>query len=124
MKTFNSLCRFFLRFRYPFSLPADIASALGIDTSPFLTFNKLISRLTSPGYRPGTLIKYMPRKEAENAFHTALRKEIFASDSLFSYRVNGKWVEFVLHFDEQSRLRRLYLSHKDLEEKYEILISK
>ena len=122
MKAYHNLCRFLIRLRYPFSIPADIANALGIHTSHFMTFKNLISRLTHPACRPGTLSKYMPRVEAESAFGTALRKERFPCDSLFSYKINGSWLKFVLHFDDQARLRRLYLSHKDFKEKYEIPI--
>jgi hypothetical protein len=123
MKTLDSLCRLLVRFRYPFSVPADIASALGIHTSHFITFNKLISYLTNPACKPATLSKYMPRSQAERAFTTALRKERFQSDSLFSYHINGNWLEFVLHFDDQARLRRLYIFHKDFKEKHEIPIN-
>lgn len=123
MEAFNKICRFLLRFRYPFSLPEDVAIAFGIQKSYFLTFNKLMSNLTNPNYRPDTLTKYMPRSEAESVFRTALRKERFQSNSLFSYHVNGHWMEFVLHFDDKSRLRRLYLTHKDLKKQHEIPIS-
>lgn len=123
MTALDHLCRLLVRFRYPFSAPADIASALGIHASHFLTFNTLISHLTNPNCKPATLSKYMPRSQAESAFATALRKERFQSDSLFSYHINGVWLEFVLHFDDQARLRRLYLSHKDFKEKHEISIN-
>lgn len=123
MKTLQNIRRFFLRFRYPFSLPEDIASALGIQTQR-ISFTKLISNVTHPDYRPGNLTRFMPRSQAERAFQTALRKEKFQNDSLFSYYVNGAWVEFTLHFDTESRLRRLYLRYKDLKQAYEIPISK
>lgn len=123
MTAFDNLCRFLVRFRYPFSIPSDVTAALGIQTSHFITFKKLISRLTNPNCKPATLSKYMPRLLAERAFETtALRKERFQNDSLFSYHINGHWLEFVLHFDDQARLRRLYLSHKDFKEKHEIPI--
>lgn len=122
MTAYDNLCRLIMRFRYPFSIPSDIASALGIQTSHFITFNKLISCLTNPDCKPATLSKYMPRSQAESTFGTALRKERFQNESLYSYHINGKWIEFVLHFDDQARLRRLYLSHKDFKEKHEITI--
>ncbi len=64
------------------------------------------------------------REEAEDVFRTALRKERFSQNSLFSYHFNGGWMEFMLQFDEQSRLRRIYIQHKDLKCKYELPITK
>lgn len=112
MKAFDLLYRFFLRFRYPVSLPEDIASALGIDINCYLTFDEFVSRLQCPNFRPTKLKKYMPRELAEDAFHLALRSDRFGQKSLFSYYFNEGWMEFVLQFDEQSRLRRIYLQHK------------
>jgi hypothetical protein len=68
----------------------------------------------------------MPREEAEAAFQTALRKEKFLHNSLFSYYFNEGWMEFVLQFDEHSRLRRIYIQHKKItqEEGIEIPLSK
>ncbi len=66
----------------------------------------------------------MPREQAEDMFRLAIRKEKFQQNSLFSYHFKGGWVEFVLQFDEQARLRRLYTRHKDLKQKCEIPISR
>lgn len=123
MKVLNRLRRFFVRLRHPFSLPEDVASDLGLNLSNYLSVSELICSLASPECRPTKLIKFMPREQAEQRFSTALRKEIFRHNSLFSYYFNGEWVEFVLQFDEHSRLRRLYLRHKNLKQKCEISIS-
>lgn len=111
-RVFNIIHKFLVRFRYPVSLPEDIALALGIEASNLLTFEEFVSRLISPGCRPTRLTKFMPREKAEAAFQGALRKEHFKKNSLFFYYFNEGWLEFILLFDEDSRLRRIYLQHK------------
>lgn len=106
--------RFFLRFRYPVSLPEDVAQALGINVSNFLTFEEFVNQLISPACRPTRLTKFMPREQAEAAFQSALRKERFQQNSLYSYYFSEGWMEFILLFDDQSRLRRIYLQHKKI----------
>jgi hypothetical protein len=128
IKTFDHIYRcffrFFLRFRYPVSLPEDVASALGIPLSNSLTFQEFVNCLTQPNCCPTTLTKFMSREKAEEMFHTALRKEHFRHNSLFSYYFNEGWMEFMLQFDEQSRLRRIYIQHKFLEDNFELPIRK
>lgn len=114
MKRFDFVHRFFIRWRYPVSMPEDVAGALGISLSNYLSFPEFVNLLTSPGCCPSRLMKYMPRHQAEDAFRNALRKEKFSHLTLFSYYFNEGWMEFVLQFDEQSRLRRIYLQHKDI----------
>ena len=116
MKAFDLLYRFFLRFRYPVSLPEDVANALGAELSWYLTFDEFVNRLKCPHFRPQKLKKYMPRKQAEEAFNSALKIDRFGQKSLFSYYFNEGWVEFVLQFDDQARLRRIYLQHKYIED--------
>ncbi|MBA2369990.1 MAG: hypothetical protein H0V82_13380 [Candidatus Protochlamydia sp.] len=119
----SSFARLILRFRYPCSLPEEVASDLGLKISNAVTFPQLIHCLTNPAHRPTKLVRFMPREQADQIFKTALRKEIFKKDSLYSYHFNGGWMEFMLQFDEQSRLRRLYIQHKDIKQKCEISIS-
>lgn len=114
MKAFDLLYRFFLRFRYPVSLPEDVACALGVELSCYLTFEEFVGRLKCPHFRPTRLRKYMPREQAEDAFSSALRIDRFGQKSLFSYYFNEGWMEFVLQFDDQARLRRVYLQHRDI----------
>lgn len=116
MKVFDHLWRFFLRFRYPVSLPEDIAKALGVHLSNFLTFEEFVKMLSCPSFRPTRLQKFMSRKKAEEAFQGALKKEHFRQKSLFSYYFNEGWLEFILLFDEESRLRRIYIQHKQIPE--------
>ena len=115
MKALDYLYRFFLRFRYPVSLPEDIASAFGVELSCYLTFDEFVGRLESPEFRPTRLKKYMPREEAESAFCLACCVDRFNEKSLFSYYFNEGWMEFVLLFDDQGLLRRVYLQHRRIE---------
>ena len=124
MKSLNIFRRLLVRFRYPMSMPEDVAKDLGVEISNLLTFPEFINCLTNPDFKSKKLIRFMPREQAENAFNTALRKEKFSRDSLFSYYFNGGWMEFMLSFDQNSRLRRIYIHHKDLKQKYEIPISR
>jgi hypothetical protein len=122
MKVLKPLLRLLIRFRYPVSMPEDVATDLGFDIPSFLPFHEFINCLTNPCSSPSKLTRFMPRDQAENIFRCALRKEKFQNHSLFSYHFKGGWMEFVLHFDEQSRLRRLYIRHKNLKQKHEIRI--
>lgn len=111
---FQSFFRLLNRFRYPVSLPEDIAKALGISLSNFLSFDKFIEKITDPSLTPARLMKFMPREQAEAAFESACRKEIFPQKTLISYYFNQGWLEFILQFDEESRLRRIYVQHKKI----------
>jgi hypothetical protein len=123
MKVFDLMYRYFLRFRYPVSQPEDIAGALGIELSCYLTFDEFVNRLKCPHLRPTRLKKYMPRQQAEEAFQNALRTDKFGYKSLFSYYFNEGWMEFVLQFDEKELLRRIYLQHKYIHEDIGLEIS-
>lgn len=114
MKTLTWLYRTILRFKYPITLPEEIATDLGIQASNFLTFNEFVCQITSISCRPSKLKRFMPREAAEAAFESAQRKEKFARNSHFSYYLNRGWLEFNLHFDDQYRLRRVYIQHKSL----------
>lgn len=126
MKALDLIYRFFLRFRYPVSLPEDVAVALGMPISNYLTFDEFVAQLANPSNHPSRLSKFMPRDQAEAAFENALRKERFLHNTLFSYYFNHGWMEFVLFFDEHSRLRRIYVQHKHIqpEEGIEIHLNK
>lgn len=114
MKALDWLFHLMVRLRYPVSLPEDIATDLGINTSNFLTFEEFVSQLTSKEHRPRRLTRFMPRDTAEAAFTSAQRKECFGRSSLFSYYFHEGWLEFKLHFDEKARLRRIYIQHRRL----------
>ena len=103
---------FFVRLKYPVSLPEEVAQALGIEIANSLDFEQVLSLLTSPHCTPKTLTRFMPREQAENAFQGALRKDCFPQSSLFSFYFPKGWLEFDLQFDSQSRLRRLYIHHR------------
>lgn len=114
VKALNIMQRLLLRFRYPVSLPEDIAEALGVHVSNFLTFEEFVNQLASPECRPTKLMKFMPRDKAEDAFQGAQRTERFKQNTLISYYFSEGWMEFVLSFDDHSRLRRIYLQHKQI----------
>ena len=113
-KAAEHLIRLLQRFWYPVSLPEDVAYALGIEIPTFMGFEKLLATLTSPCCQPTNLHRFMPRDFAEEFFTSAVRKERFRQHSLFSYYFNRGWLEFVLHFDSDRRLRRLYIEHRDI----------
>jgi hypothetical protein len=125
MQLLENISRLLSRFRYPVSLPEDIAADLGISLSNHLSFDALIESLSS--LSPSTLSKWMPRFKAENVFQSAIRKEIFKSCSLFSYKFNQGWVVIALYFNEEARLTRVFLqspsSETDLDLKDEYLIN-
>ncbi len=112
--TFDLIIDLLLRFRFPCTLPSEIAESLGVDLPRYPTFSQLIQNISS--CNPTKLHKFMSREEAENAFFTAQRKERFVGNSLYSYYFNEGWIEFVLQFDDNARLRRLYLHHKSIKE--------
>lgn len=102
---------FTLRFRYPVSMPSEVADALGIELPSEYTLEELIKQLLEAKSQPKALIKYMKREIAENRFQNAVKKERFNQKPLISYYFNQGWVEFMLQFDDEARLRRLYLYH-------------
>lgn len=109
MQLLESLTRLICRFRYPVSLPEDVAHDLGMHLPNTLNFQEFLYLLSSPYQRPAKLRKYMSRTLAESTFESALKKESFRSCSLFSYYFNKGWLVFALYFDEDGRLRRIYL---------------
>ena len=96
MKALELLSRFFIRFRYPVTLPEDLAQALGIELSNYITFDKLVNSLTCPACQPSKLLKFMSREKAEEAFCHAHSKELFKKNSLFSFYFSEGWIEFSL----------------------------
>lgn len=110
MQFFDSFLHMFIRFRYPVSLPQDIAHALGISLKNTIAFEHLL--MVCQSCVPTRLAKFMPRMEAERVFQSAQRKDRFAQTSLYSYFFSEGWLEFELHFDDCSRLRRIYIHHK------------
>jgi len=109
MSLVKSLTRLINRFRYPASMPEDIAQDLGYHFSNALTFQELLQILSSSAYRPEHLWRMMPRPLAEMTFRYALKKETFHSSTLFSYSFHHGWLVFALYFDEHARLRRLFV---------------
>src|SRR5689334_9523488 len=126
MKAIDLISRFLARLRYPVSLPEDIADALGINLSNALSFKEFVRQLAAPTLKPTTLCKFMLRDQAEKVFCNAPCQERFGQSTLISYYFNEGWLEFVLKFDNQCRLRRIYLHHKEIpnEEGIELPLSR
>lgn len=115
LRPFDRITRFLARFRYPVTLPEDVAETLGLEVSNFLSFDELIKKLTCCNSNPLRLAKYMPRREAEHAFQHATCIDRFGRKTLVSYYFPEGWVEFVLEYDTEMLLRRIYLRHKGVE---------
>jgi len=103
------------RLRYPDILPSDIAADLGLAKARFLNFDDLFNLLTDENCSLKRLSRFMPREKAEAVFSRAQRQERFGRSALYSYYFNEGWLEFILHFDEEARLRRVYFQHKRLQ---------
>lgn len=123
IKPFKQLQRLLLRFRYPVSLPEDVANAFGVQLTNFITFSEFMDELIKKAQHSPRLKKLLHREAAERVFEKALRKEIFQHSSLFSYYFTEGWLEVILQFDDQSRLRRLYIQHKLIPEEEGVEIS-
>ncbi len=115
MQALKHIHKFFQRMKHPISLPEDIGKDLGIQVLyNELSFEECIDRLAS-SCASKHLKRFQPREEVEPLFKTAVRKEIFKETSLFSYYLYDGWLAFKLIFDDQNRLRRVYIQHKELD---------
>lgn len=114
----NRLSGLFLRWRYPVSTPEDVFKALGMELRTPKDFREFIDQLDDNHHESKNFCRFMPREEAEAHFSSAVKKERFRHQSLYSYCFKHTqkdcWVEFILDFDQHSRLRRMYLENKDL----------
>ncbi|MCB1112240.1 MAG: hypothetical protein H7A37_00160 [Chlamydiales bacterium] len=114
MNWLDPFSRFFARFRYPVSLPEDVAKALGITVSNFLTFEQFLACLTSTDCRPVRLAKFMPREEAEELFSGSTEINRFGDRTAISYYFDHDgWLELSLIFKD-GKLRRVYLNHRKI----------
>jgi len=102
------------RWRYPGSMPEEIASALGVGLSNQMSFEDFFNRLTSPHCNPSHLTRLMPRSLAEAQFQNATHCEKFHRATICSYSFPQGWLEFKLHFDDHNLLRRLYIHHHSI----------
>lgn len=115
MNWLEKLFQIVRRFKHPVSLPEDVGKDLGIRSlDNELSFRSCVRSLTNPKQQPSNLWKFMKRSEAELQFSSALKKEYFRNNSLFSYYMFHGWLSFDLIFDENNQLRRLYVQHKRL----------
>ncbi len=114
MKFLDSCLRLFCQFKYPLSLPDEVALAIGMRQANFIPFDLLCKTITPPRDAPKALKKYMNRKEAEKVFKSALSRKFEPLQSHFSYTVDGTTVNFTLHFDQNERLRRLVVQREEI----------
>lgn len=113
----KSLIRLMSRFRYPVSLPEEIACDLGLMIPNTIQCKDLIRFLSSPNLPPIKLKKYMPRFRAESHFRSPVKSESFPNRTLFSYYLGKGWVVVSLYYDDQALLRRVSLQFpKNLED--------
>ena len=115
VKAIYRLSRLIARIWYPVALPEEVAGTLGIQVSNFLSFSELLNVLSNPAFYVTSLSKYMPRQIAEAVFQNATCVEFFKDKTLVSFYFNEGWIEFVLCFDSNNCLRRIYLNHKQVE---------
>lgn len=115
MNLFQKMMSFFFRMKHPISSPEEIGRDLGVQTlHRAVSFQECIACLIDENSPPKNIIKFMQRAEAESKLRSAVRKERFKNSSLFSYHLFQGWLAFKMVFDQEDRLRRLYLQHKDL----------
>ena len=111
----DNFIRFIARFRYPISLPEDITKATGIPLKNLMCFERILHKLTNPKCNTVQLRKFMEMEEVCMAFRKAYKKEMFSKNCLFSYYFNEGWIEFKVCFDDDNKLRRVYLHHKSIQ---------
>jgi hypothetical protein len=115
----SRLTKLVARIWYPVALPEDIASCFGLKVSNLLPMEDLVRVLLKSQSYTSFLSRYMPRDVAESVFRRATSIESFGDKTIISYYFIGGWMEYVLHFDKEDRLRRVYLCHRALERECE-----
>ncbi|CRX38044.1 hypothetical protein [Estrella lausannensis] len=103
------------RIWHPVALPEEIAGCFGLKVSNFLSVEDLIGVLCKSQCYTTCLSRYMPREIAESVFRHATSVESFGEKTIISYYFRDGWVEYVLLFDQEDRLRRIYLYHRAIE---------
>jgi len=103
------LLAFFVRLRYPYSLPEELASDLGLPLCNSMPFARIETKICKRRWCPSTLYKFMSRDEALSTLSRAYRVDHFGCKEIVSYYFREGWIEFELHFDPEGRLRRLQL---------------
>ena len=116
MKLWSRLTTLVARIWYPVALPEDIAHCFGLKVSNFLPLEELIRILSKSQSYTAFLSRYMPRDIAESVFRQATSIESYGEKTIISYYFIGGWIEYVLQFDREDRLRRVYLSHRATEQ--------
>lgn len=104
------IIQLFSLLRYPISAPQDVLLALGMESDfSDLDFHHFLKKIVTR--IPRRVYRDMSRDEAERSFSTAYKKEVFHTTTHASYCFIQGWLEFVLEFDKNRHLRRLYVHH-------------
>lgn len=104
----------FVRLRYPFSLPEEIGSDLGLDVTNQTDFKTLLSFLCSASCAPRNLKRFMKRGDVDTLFQNAFRADHFSGKSIYCYYFKQGWIEFELIYDNNNLLRRVKLQSQKL----------
>lgn len=111
----SRLTKLVARIWYPVALPEDIANCFGLKVSNLLSLEDLLGVLKRSQSYTSFLSRYMPRDIAESVFRRATSIESFGEKTIASFYFRGGWMEYVLQFDKEDRLRRVYLCHRQIE---------
>jgi hypothetical protein len=113
MRLFYYLAKLYSGWQYRLYSFKEVADDLGVDVPGNIAFEGFVKALTTQYGHSAKLTKFMPRDDAEKVFASAIKKERFSRHSLYSYYFDKDWVGFYLQFDQNSKLRRLYIQHKN-----------
>ncbi len=113
MKLFYYLASLCSRWQYPLSSFKEVVDDLGVNVPGNIALKEFVKALTSQHCHLTKLTKFMSRDDAEKVFASAIKKERFSGHSLYSYYFDNQWMGFYLQFDQNSKLRRIYVQHKD-----------
>jgi hypothetical protein len=114
MKFFKFALKFFIGNDVNHLLPDELLKTLGLDLKGNSSIEDLLEKLNHSKSLHIKLKKFMTKREVENAFISAEKKEHFSRHSLYSYYFSKGWVGFFVSFDQDLKLRRVYLQYKSL----------
>jgi hypothetical protein len=114
MKIFKFVLKFFVDNQVDHLLPDELLKTLGLDLEGKSSIEDFVEKLNHSKSLHVKLKKFMTRREVENTFLSAEKKEHFSRHSLYSYYFSKGWLGFFVSFDQDLKLRRVYLQYKSL----------